>query len=328
MKENKTTPKMQQESFDAFLDELMKSPSEEKRAKTAEKRTKPKLAAIRLDRLHPFENHPYKVTDDDRMTELKESIAENGILSRIMVRPLENRPDEYEIIAGHRRVRAAELLGMKEVPAVIHFVDRDEAINLMVDSNIQREDVSIMEKGRAYRMKLDAMKRKQGERTDLTCAPLGHKLESQRSVQDLADDSPDSKTQIQRYIRLTYLIPELQEYADEGRIRLRPGVELSYLDEEAQRDVADCIEETEVFPSHAQARKLRTLFDDGKLNYKAVSEIMEELKPNQVEKLKIPMDSIRQYVPQNATPKDVEELIVRLVRQDYERRQRSRDDAR
>ena len=288
------------------------------------KQPKPKLMNIKLEKLHPFENHPYKVLDDDSMTELIESIKEYGLLNRVIVRPIENNTEEYEIISGHRRVHAAELLEMKEVPAVVHFIDRDEATKIMVDSNIQRENVSIMERGRAYRMKLDAMNR-QGSRTDLTFSPVGKKLESGKK---LASEVGESQTQIYRYIRLTYLVPELQEFADEGKIKLRPGVELSYLDEEAQRCVVDRIDDTEVFPSHDQARRMRAAFEEGKLDYDAVTEIMNELKPNQVEKLKIPMDDIKKYAPDCSTPKELSDLIIKLMKQEYERKHRDRDDCR
>ncbi len=277
---------------------------------------KPRLSNIKLEKLHSFQNHPYKVLDDDSMEELKESIQESGLLNRIMVRPLENSNDEYEIISGHRRVHAAELLKLKEVPAVIYFANRDEATKLMVDSNIQRENVSIMEKGRAYRMKLEAIKH-QGK----TSCHNGTKL---RSDEIIAESTNDSARQIQRYIRLTYLTPELQEYVDTGKMKLLPAVEISYLDEESQRDIVDRIIETETFPSHAQARKMRAIFDEGKLDYNAVTEIMNELKPNQVEKLKIPMDSIRKYAPKNASPKDIENLVIKLMKQNYDR-QHSRD---
>lgn len=288
------------------------------------KQPKPKLMNIKLEKLHPFENHPYKVLDDDSMTELIESIKEYGLLNRVIVRPIENNTEEYEIISGHRRVHAAELLEMKEVPAVVHFIDRDEATKIMVDSNIQRENVSIMERGRAYRMKLDAMNR-QGSRTDLTFSPVGKKLESGKK---LASEVGESQTQIYRYIRLTYLVPELQEFADEGKIKLRPGVELSYLDEEAQRCVVDRIDDTEVFPSHDQARRMRAAFEEGKLDYDAVTEIMNELKPNQVEKLKIPMDDIKKYAPDCSTPKELSELIIKLLKQNYERKHCDRDECR
>lgn len=297
--------------------------SAEKVVKETVKQPKPKLMNIKLEKLHLFENHPYKVLDDDSMTELVASIKEYGLLTRIIVRPLEDKPEEYEIISGHRRVHAAELLEMKEVPAVVHFIDRDEATKLMVDSNIQRENVSIMERGRAYRMKLDAIK-KQGERTDLTSRPVVEKLEV--SADKVSDDV--SGRTVQRYIRLTYLVPELQEFADEGKIKLRPGVELSYLDEEAQRCVVDRIDDTEVFPSHDQAKRMRAAFEEGKLDYDSVTEIMNELKPNQVEKLKIPMDDIKKYAPDCSTPKELSDLIIKLMKQEYERKHRDRDDCR
>ena len=265
-----------------------------------------------------------KVLDDESMKELVGSIKEYGLLNRIIVRPMDDAPEEYEIISGHRRVHAADLLEMKEVPAVVHFIDRDEATKIMVDSNIQRENVSIMERGRAYRMKLDAMNR-QGSRTDLTFSPVGKKLESGKK---LASEVGESQTQIYRYIRLTYLVPELQEFADEGKIKLRPGVELSYLDEEAQRCVVDRIDDTEVFPSHDQARRMRAAFEEGKLDYDAVTEIMNELKPNQVEKLKIPMDDIKKYAPDCSTPKELSELIIKLLKQNYERKHCDRDECR
>ena len=281
----------------------------------AEKKQKPKLANIKLEKLHPFEGHPYKVIDDESMEELKASIAEKGLLNRIIVRPIENT-DEYEIISGHRRVHAAELLEMKEVPAVIHFIDRDEAIVLMVDSNCQRDSVSPVEKGKAYKMKFDALSH-QGKATS---DQVGPKL----TVEKISDD--DSPSQVKRLIRLTYLTPELQEYVDEGKMKVSPAVEISFLDEERQRDIVDCIEETDIFPSHAQTRRMRQLDTEGKLDYESIKEIMSELKPNQVEKIKIPIDCIRQYAPRGATPKDMEELLIRLAKENYQRQCRMRDD--
>ena len=280
------------------------------------KEPKPKLMNIKLEKLHPFEDHPYKVLDDESMTELVESIKEYGLLNRIIVRPLEDKQDEYEIISGHRRVHAAELLGMKEVPAVVHFIDRDQATILMVDSNCQRENLSLMEKARSYRMKLDAIKH-QGK----TSCHNGTKL---RSDETIAESSKDSARQIQRYIRLTYLVPELQEYVDSGKMKMLPAYELSFLNEEAQRDVIDRIDETESFPSHAQARRMRASFEEGKLDYDTVNEIMAEAKPNQVEKLKIPMDDIRKYVPKDFTHQQISELAISLFKQ-YYNRQHNRD---
>lgn len=282
------------------------------------KEPKPKLMNIKLEKLHLFKDHPYKVLDDVSMSELVESIKEYGLLNRIIVRPLEDKPDEYEIISGHRRVHAAELLEKREVPAVVHFIDRDQATILMVDSNCQRENLSLMEKARSYRMKLDAIK---------------HQGTSRQSVGKLDESAElisenDSGRTVQRLIRLTYLMPELQEFVDNGKMKMLPAYELSFLNEDAQRDVIDRIDETESFPSHAQARRMRKAFEEGKLNYDTVTEIMAEVKPNQVEKLKIPMNDIKKYAPDCSTPKELSDHIIKLMKQDYERKHRGRDDCR
>ena len=278
------------------------------------KEPKQKLMNIKLEKLHPFESHPYKVLDDVSMTELVESIKEYGLLNRIIVRPLEDKQDEYEIISGHRRVHAAEILEMKEVPAVVHFIDRDQATILMVDSNCQRENLSLMEKARSYRMKLDAIKHQGTSRQNVEKSEVSAELISEN----------DSGRTVQRLIRLTYLMPELQEYVDSGKMKMLPAYELSFLNEEAQRDVIDRIDETESFPSHAQARRMRTAFEEGKLDYDTVTGIMAEVKPNQVEKLKIPMDDIRKYVPSSMTPAEMLEYLLKLVKKEYDR-QHSRD---
>ena len=306
----KSTP----EEINNFLDLAMSK-------EPAEKKQKPKLANIKIEKLHPFEGHPYNIVDDESMEELKSSIEEKGLLNRIIVQPIENT-DEYEIISGHRRVHAAELLGIKEVPAIIYFIDRDEATVLMVDSNCQRESLSPMEKAKAYKMKYEAMKKTAGRPANNSCQ-VGTNF---RTDEQLAENSNDSARQIQRLIRLTYLVPELQQFVDEGKMKVSPAVEISFLDEELQRDIVDRIDETEIFPSHAQARRMRQLATEGSLDYDSINEIMSELKPNQVEKLKIPMDSIRQYAPRGATPKDIEELVVYLMRQNYQRQCRMRDD--
>lgn len=272
------------------------------------KEPKPKLMNIKLEKLHTFESHPYKVLGDESMTKLVESIKEYGLLNRIIVRPLEDKQDEYEIISGYRRVRAAELLEIKEIPAVVHFIDRDQATILMVDSNCQRENLTLMEKARSYRMKLDAIK---------------HQGTSRQSVGKLDESAElisenDSGRTVQRLIRLTYLMPELQEFVDSGKMKMLPAYELSFLNEEAQRDVIDRIDETESFPSHAQARRIRTAFEEGKLDYDTVTEIMAEAKPNQVEKLKIPMDDIRKYVPSSMTPAEMLEYLLKLVKREYD----------
>ena len=281
-------------------------------AEKAVKQPKPKLMSIKLEKLHPFRNHPYRVIDDESMAELTDSIKQYGMLSRIIVCPLEDKPEEYEIISGHRRLHAAELLEMKEVPVVVHFIDCDQATILMVDSNCQRENLSIMEKARSYRMKADALFH-QGQ----TCGQTGHK--SRDNVSDV-----DSGRTVQRLIRLTYLVPELQQFVDSGKMKMLPAYELSFLNEEAQRDVIDRIDETESFPFHAQARRMRAAFEEGKLDYDTVTEIMAEVKPNQVEKLKIPMDDIRKYVPSSMTPAEMLEYLLKLVKKEYDR-QHNRD---
>lgn len=283
------------------------------------KQPKPKLMNIKLEKLHSFENHPYKVLDDESMKELVGSIKEYGLLNRIIVRPMDDAPEEYEIISGHRRVHAANLLEMKEVPVVVHFIDRDEATLMMVDSNCQRENLTLMEKARSYRMKADALSH-QGK-------SLGQnvpKSEERRTTAKIGADSGDSYKTVQRLIRLTCLVPELQEYVDGGKMKMLPAYELSFLDEEAQRDIVDNIDETETFPSHAQARRMRRAFEEGKLDYDTVTEIMNELKPNQVEKIKIPMDDIRKYMPSSMTPAEMQAYLLKLVKQDYER-QHNRD---
>ena len=290
-----------------------------KSAEKVVKQPKPKLMNIKIEKLHPFENHPYKVLDDEPMTELVESIKEYGLLNRVIVRPIENNTEEYEIISGHRRVHAAELLEIKEVPAVVHFIDRDEATVMMVDSNCHRENLTLMEKARSYRMKADALSH-QGK-------ALGQnvpKSEDNRTTAKIGNEAGDSYKTVQRLIRLTYLMPELQSFVDSGKMKMLPAYELSFLNEDAQRDVIDRIDETESFPSHAQARRMRAAFEEGTLDYDAVTQIMNELKPNQVEKLKIPMDDIRKYVPKSMTPAEMQAYLLKLVKQDYDR-QHNRD---
>lgn len=287
------------------------------------KEPKPKLMNIKLEKLHPFESHPYKVLDDESMTELVESIKEYGFLNRIIVRPLEDKPDEYEIISGHRRVHAAELLEMKEVPAVVHFIDRDQATILMVDSNCQRENLTLMEKARSYRMKADALSHR-----GKTLGQNVPKSDDNRTTAKIGAESGDNYKTVQRLIRLTYLMPELQEYVDSGKMKMLPAYEISFLNEEAQRDVIDRIDETENFPSHAQARRMRAAFEEGTLDYDTVTEIMAEVKPNQVEKLKIPMNDIKKYAPDCSTPKELSELIIKLLKQNYERKHCDRDECR
>lgn len=285
------------------------------------KEPKPKLMNIKLEKLHPFESHPYKVLDDESMTELVESIKEYGLLNRIIVRPLEDKQDEYEIISGHRRVHAAELLEIKEVPAVVHFIDRDQATILMVDSNCQRENLSLMEKARSYRMKADTLSHR-----GKTLGQNVPKSDGNRTTAKIGAESGDNYKTVQRLIRLTYLMPELQEYVDNGKMKMLPAYELSFLNEEAQRDVIDRIDETESFPSHAQDRRMRAAFEEGKLDYDTVTEIMAEVKPNQVEKLKIPMDDIRKYFPREYTPVQMVESITKMLENNQRKEKHRTED--
>lgn len=290
-------------------------------AEKAVKEPKPKLMNIKLEKLHPFESHPYKVLDDESMTELVESIKEYGLLNRIIVRPLEDKQDEYEIISGHRRVHAAELLEIKEVPAVVHFIDRDQATILMVDSNCQRENLSLMEKARSYRMKADTLSHR-----GKTLGQNVPKSDGNRTTAKIGAESGDNYKTVQRLIRLTYLMPELQEYVDNGKMKKLPAYELSFLNEEAQRDVIDRIDETESFPSHAQDRRMRAAFEEGKLDYDTVTEIMAEVKPNQVEKLKIPMDDIRKYFPREYTPVQMVESITKMLENNQRKEKHRTED--
>ena len=292
---------MTDEQTEILLDQLMEKP----------KKQKTKQQPIRLDKLHPFENHPYKIMDDEAMDELKASIADVGLLNRIIVRPLENTADEYEIISGHRRVHAAELLGMKEVPAVVYFIDRDEATLVMVDSNNQRETLLPSEKAFAYKMKLDAI-RHQGK----TSRQVVGKSESADEISE-----KESGRTVQRYIRLTNLVPELLKFVDEKKIAFSPAVELSFLSEDNQREVVDYIDDNEVFPSHSQTIRMHREEDAGTLDRERVFAILDELKPNQVETLKLPMAKIRELVPQGCdTPKDCIDYLFRLLEEDRARR--------
>ena len=234
---------------------------------------------ISIDKLHPFENHPYKVQDNEQMEHLAESIRENGIVTPIIVRPKENTEDEYEIISGHRRVMASRKAGITEIPALVVSLDRDAAAIVLVDSNLHREHILPSEKAFAYKMKLEAMKH-QGWRSDLTSDQLGRKLETAEMI---AEQSDDSKTQIRRYIRLTYLIPEFLKQMDEGRIAFSVGVELSYLNEQAQYDVLEQCEINDCTPSYSQAFRLHKAEREGRLTKAVIEGIMGEEKANQKE---------------------------------------------
>lgn len=288
----------------------MKLPSVDDLFSTEESRQEVKLKKlydIPLSEIDDFPDHPYRVVYDEDMKNLMDSIEVRGVITPAMVRKKDD--GRYEMISGHRRKYACEHLGLETIRCEVVEVSRDEAIILMVDSNSQRSEIAPCDKGRAYKMKLEAMNR-QGMRTDLTFSPLGKKLENGK---ELAEEVGDSQTQIYRYIRLTELVPELQEYVDNGQMKMRPAVELSYLDEETQRDVVDRIIETEAFPSHDQAIRIRKAFEEGNIDYYKVQEIMEEEKPNQKPKFKFNFDRLSRFIPSGYTPNMAEDYVVKAL---------------
>ena len=274
-----------------------------------------KQTKIAVSKLRSFENNPYQVRDDAEMNTLIESIQMQGVLSPLIVRPIEST-DEYEVISGHRRLHAAQKAGITEVPALIYALDRDTAAIAVVDSNLHREHILPSEKAFAYRMKLEAMSR-QGHRSDLTSDQLGRKLET---AEIIAQQSDDSKSQVRRYIRLTYLIPELLEKMDQGEIALSVGVELSFLDEQNQRAVLEQCAINDCTPSYSQAWRMHKADREGTLTTAVIQTIMSEEKANQKTRLKIPMERIRKYFPQSYTAAQIEDAVVKLCERDYRRR--------
>ena len=272
---------------------------------------------IAIDKLHAFENHPYKVQDNEEMEALAESIKEHGIVSPVIVRPLENTTDEYEIISGHRRVMASRKAGISEVPALVVSLDRDAAAIVLVDSNLHREHILPSEKAYAYKMKAEALAHK-GFRADLTSGQLAPKL----ATEQIANDVGTSKDTVKRYIRLTNLIPEILQYVDEGRISFTPAVELSYLNEQEQQDLLEQIEQNDCTPSLSQACRFKKISQGEGLTPEVIAEIMEEEKANQKERVKIPTEKLRKYFPKNYTVQQIEDEIIRLCEKNYRTKQR------
>lgn len=285
----------------------------------------PKIYDIPISEIDDFPDHPFYVRNDEDMDQLVASVKERGIITPVMLRRKED--GRYEIVSGHRRKKACELAGLEKIKAEIRDLTRDEAIMLMVESNLQRSKILPSEKAFAYKMRLDAMRRQQGERTDLTSAPLGQKLDGKTTREQIADQSPDSHSQIQRYIRLTNLVPELLHMVDDGRIALRPAVELSYLHPAEQLSLVDTISYEESTPSLAQAIKMRQFSREGKLDSDVILSIMCETKGNQQEKIRIPTDRIRKYIPKDLTPQKTEEYILAALEHYQKYRERQyRDD--
>ena len=279
------------------------------------------MTNISINKLHEFRDHPYQVLDNDEMNSLIESVQQQGIMSPLIVRPLEGTTDEYEIISGHRRFRAAQKAGLKEVPAFIRPVSRDEAAVMLVDSNLHREHLFPSEKAFAYKMKLEAMSR-QGYRSDLTSNQVGRKLET---ADIIAEQSDESKTQIRRYIRLTKLIPDILKMVDEQRIAFSVGVELSYLTEYEQQDLLEAIELEDKTPSLSQAIQMKKHSQAGTLDSETIERIISEEKPNQREKISFQIEKLTKFFPKSYTPRDIERKIIKLIEDDYRRRQRNRN---
>ena len=280
---------------------------------TQEMRDDEKLAKIRdipLELIDDFPDHPYKVRDDEDMMQLVESIKERGAITPATVRQKED--GRYELISGHRRKRASELAGFETLRCEVVELDRDEATILMVESNLQRSVILPSEKAFAYKMRLDAMKR-QGRRTDLTSSPVATKLQQGRSDVELAEQVGESKDQIRRFIRLTNLVPELLEIVDDGRMKLRPAVELSYLNEDCQRDLVEEIDLNDCTPSHAQTIRMRKMFEEGKLTPEAIQAIMSEQKPNQQERIVLSGDRVRKFIPKSIPLNKTEEYVCKAL---------------
>lgn len=292
---------------------------------TEQDRTAPATEEIRsvpLSQLHPFKDHPFKVLDDDAMSETVESVKQIGVVVPLIARPAD---DGYEIVSGHRRHHAAELAGLETVPVIVREMDDDSAVIFMVDSNLQRENILPSEKALAYKMKMEAMKR-QGERSDLTCGQVGHKSGDGRpnpkTRELLGEEGGDSARQVQRYIRLTNLIPEVLDMVDQKQIAFNPAVELSYLKPEEQQDFLEAIDATQTAPSLSQAQRIKKLSQEGSCTQDAIVDVMSEAKKPEVGRLTFSTDSLRKYFPKSYTAKQMEETIIRLLEQYMKKRQR------
>ena len=287
----------------------------------------PHIYDIPLELIDDFPDHPFKVRDDEDMMQLVESVKERGIITPVTLRPKED--GRYEIVSGHRRKKACELAGFETVKAEVREMTRDEAIILMVESNFQRSQILPSEKAFAYKMRLEAMKRQAGRPSKENSVPVAQNYEGKTSRELLGEQVGESQDQIRRYIRLTHLVPELRDYVDEGKIKMRPAVELSYLDEESQRAVVDEIDLNQCTPSHDQTIRMRKFFTDGKLTPEVVSAIMGEEKPNQREKIVLRGDKVRSLIPKNIPVSQTEDYVVKAL-EHYSRflRRRAERDSR
>ena len=280
------------------------------------------VCIVEISKIKDFPNHPFLVKDDESMAQLVNSIRMNGVLNPVIARRLDD--EHYELISGHRRKHACILLGIDRIPLIGREMSREEAVIEMVDSNLQREHILPSEKARAYKMKMDAMKQ-QGKRTDLTSTPLAGKSKERETASIIGSANGESGDQVRRYIRLNELTKELLEFVDEGKIGMRPAVELSYLQEDEMRDLVDFIDDEEVFPSHAQTIRMKALSREGKLNTDAIRDIMLEEKPNQKARIKIPIEKIEKYFPSGTSHQQMEDTIVKALAMYRQRQKESRD---
>ena len=278
-----------------------------------------KAMQLPINKLHPFENHPFQVKDDDEMEQLVWSVLTQGILTPLVVRPLEN--DEYEVISGHRRLHACQKAGIETVPALIYALDRDAAAIALVDSNLHREKILPSEKAFAYKMKMDALSR-QGQRTDLTSTQVGRKLET---AEIIGEQSGESKNQVRRYIRLTELIPQILSMVDSEKIALTPAVELSYLTKQEQQDLLETMESEDCTPSLSQAVQLKKLSQSRELNMDKIFDILREPKANQQEKISFRVEDLRKFFPKTYSIARIQERILKLLEADCRKRQRAQE---
>ena len=281
-----------------------------------------KVQNIPLSELYPFPDHPFSVRDDDSMKETVESVKEYGVLMPAIARPREG--GGYELVAGHRRKHACELAGLDTMPVIVRDLDRDTAIIFMVDSNIQRENILPSEKAKAYKMKLDAIKR-QGARRDLTCTQVGYKSDGKKSVQVVAEEAGESRSQIQRYVRLNDLSPQLQQMVDDKKIAMTPAVEISYLKPEEQALLVETMESEQATPSLSQAQRMKRMSQEGKLTEDTMLSVMSEQKKPEVDRIVFTSDTLRKYFPKSYTPKKMEETIINLLEGWMKKRQRSQE---
>ena len=281
-----------------------------------------KVQKIPISELVPFMNHPFKVVDDEAMLRTTESIAQFGVLTPLIARPLED--GGYEIISGHRRAHAAEAAGLTNVPVIVRDMDDDAATVLMVDSNLQREQILPSERAFAYKMKMEAIGR-QGERTDLTCGQVGHKSPGTKTREILADQTGDSARNVQRFIRLTNLIPELLDMVDQKQISFNPAVELSYLTPEEQQHVIEAMDFTQAAPSLSQAQRLKKLSQEGGCTLEAMQEILGEVKKGDLERVAFKSEQLRKYFPKSYSPKQMQDTIIKLLEQWQKKRQRDQE---